>query len=147
MAFYDQHGLLRPASPGFLPRLPIVEAQLIIQRNRLRLTLRQSLALVCCGSTPMGQSEEKLFQAREFAKLSGVTVRALHHYDRLGLLKPSRHTRAGYRLYSESDVARLELIVALKFIGLSFKQINEMLNRKSRYLSSTLQQQRHAIPA
>ncbi len=138
MAFPRQHGLLRPSSPGFLPRLPIVEAQLIIQRNRLRLTLRQSLALVCCGGTPMGQSEEKLFQAREFAKLSGVTVRALHHYDRLGLLKPSRHTRAGYRLYSESDVARLEQIVALKFIGLSLKQIKEDL-------ASTLQQQRQAI--
>ncbi len=93
----------------------------------------------------MGQSEEKLFQAREFAKLSGVTVRALHHYDRLGLLKPSRHTRAGYRLYSESDVARLEQIVALKFIGLSLKQIKEVLSRKSLDLASTLQQQRQAI--
>ena len=50
----------------------------------------------------MGDSNEKLFQAREFAKLSGVTVRALHHYDRLGLLKPSRHTRAGYRLYARA---------------------------------------------
>ncbi len=93
----------------------------------------------------MGQSEEKLFQAREFAKLSGVTVRALHHYDRLGLLKPSRHTRAGYRLYSENDVERLEQIVALKFIGLSLKQIKEVLSRKSLDLASTLQQQRQAI--
>src|SRR5258707_3129991 len=90
----------------------------------------------------MGQSEEKLFQAREFAKLSGVTVRALHHYDRLGLLKPSRHTRAGYRLYSESDIARLEQIVALKFIGLFFKQIKEVLRWKTGDLAPTLPPQR-----
>ncbi len=93
----------------------------------------------------MGDSNEKLFQAREFAKLSGVTVRALHHYDRLGLLKPSRHTRAGYRLYSESDVARLEQIVALKFIGLSLKQIKDVLSRRPVGLANTLRQQRQAI--
>jgi DNA-binding transcriptional MerR regulator len=93
----------------------------------------------------MGPSDERLFQAREFAKLSGVTVRALHHYDRLGLLKPCRHTRAGYRLYSVNDLARLEQIVALKFIGLSLKQIKEVLSRKSVDLASTLRQQRQAI--
>src|SRR5258707_2883492 len=93
----------------------------------------------------MRQSDEKLFQAREFAQLSGVTVRVMHHYDRLGLLKPTRHTRAGYRLYSQSDVARLEQIVALKFIGLSLKQIKEVFSRKSLDLASTLRQQRQAI--
>ena len=123
----------------------MVEAQLTNQRNRLRLTLRQGLALLSSEGELMGDSNEKLFQAREFAKLSGVTVRALHHYDRLGLVKPSRHTRAGYRLYSESDVARLEQIVALKFIGLSLKQIKEVLSRRSVGLASTLRQQRQAI--
>jgi DNA-binding transcriptional MerR regulator len=56
----------------------------------------------------MKDADDKLFQAREFAELTGVTVRTLHHYDRLGLLKPSRYSRAGYRLYRASDVARLE---------------------------------------
>jgi len=42
------------------------------------------------------------YQIREFAELAGVTVKALHHYDRLGLLRPAR-TAAGYRVYSESD--------------------------------------------
>ena len=50
----------------------------------------------------------------EVAALAGVTVRALHHYDRLGLLKPARRTAAGYRVYSESDFARLQQIVTLK---------------------------------
>ena len=93
----------------------------------------------------MKGSNEDLFQAREFAELTGVTVRTLHHYDRLGLLKPSRYSHAGYRLYSESDVARLEQIVALKFIGFSLKEIKNILSRGSLDLAKALRQQREAI--
>jgi len=72
-----------------------------------------------------------LLQAREFAARSGVSVRTLHHYDRLGLLRPSR-SAAGYRLYSEHDFVRLQQIVTLKFIGLPLKQIREFLDRGRR---------------
>ena len=58
-----------------------------------------------------------LYQAHEFAGLAGVTIRTLHHYDRLGLLKPSRRTDAGYRLYNENDLVRLEQIIVLKFLA------------------------------
>ena len=93
----------------------------------------------------MKTTGEKLFKAREFAEASGVTVRALHHYDRLRLLKPARYTRAGYRLYSESDFARLEQIVALKFIGFPLKEIRKILNRERINLATALRQQREAI--
>ncbi len=93
----------------------------------------------------MTSSNEKLYQAREFADLTGVTVRTLHHYDRMGLLKPSRHTSAGYRLYRERDFARLEQIVALKFIGFSLKEIKNILNRSSFDLATALRHQREAI--
>ena len=93
----------------------------------------------------MKGSNESLFQAREFAELTKVTVRTLHHYDRLGLLKPSRYSRAGYRLYSESDVARLEQIVALKFIGFSLNEIKNILKHGSLDLAAALRQQREAI--
>ena len=93
----------------------------------------------------MKGSNENLFQAREFAELTGVTVRTLHHYDRLGLLKPSRYSSAGYRLYRESDVARLEQIVALKFIGFSLNEIKNILSRGPSDLETTLRQQREAI--
>ncbi len=93
----------------------------------------------------MKSSNENLFQARVFAELTGVTVRALHHYDRLGLLKPSRYSRAGYRLYRKSDVARLEQIVALKFIGFSLNEIKNILNCGPVDLETTLRQQREAI--
>src|SRR4051812_11455105 len=62
------------------------------------------------------------YRTRKFAQLAGVTVRALHHYDRLGLLKPQR-TAAGYRIYSSRDLAALEQIVVLKFIGIPLKDI------------------------
>ena len=90
----------------------------------------------------MKESTERLYQAREFAKRAGVTVRALHHYDRLGLLKPSGRTAAGYRLYGERDFARLEQIVTLKFIGFPLKQIKDLLNGKLFDLRTTLRLQR-----
>jgi DNA-binding transcriptional MerR regulator len=93
----------------------------------------------------MMEGTKKLFQAREFAALTGVTVRTLHHYDRLGLLKPSRYTRAGYRLYAERDFARLEQIVTLKFIGFSLKEIKGILSRDRFDLATALRRQREAI--
>ncbi len=81
----------------------------------------------------------------EFAKRAGVTIRALHHYDRLGLLKPSGRTAAGYRVYSDRDFARLEQIVALKFIGFPLFQIREILQRKDNDLSAALRQQRQIM--
>lgn len=88
---------------------------------------------------------EQTHMPSEFAKRAGVTVRALHHYDRLGLLKPSGRTRAGYRVYTDRDFARLEQIVALKFIGLPLSQIRELLRRKDIDLRTALQQQRHIL--
>jgi DNA-binding transcriptional MerR regulator len=86
----------------------------------------------------------KLYHVQEFARLAGVTVRALHHYDRMGLLKPSR-TQAGYRLYYLRDLERLEQIVALKFLGVSLKQIRMMFHRSTSQMSSALQMQRRVL--
>lgn len=88
---------------------------------------------------------KSLYLAQEFAERAGVTVRTLHHYDRMGLLKPSAYTGVGYRLYGERDLARLQQIVTLKFIGLSLKQIKELLDGRELDLTATLRLQRHAI--
>jgi DNA-binding transcriptional MerR regulator len=85
-----------------------------------------------------------MFRAKEFANLAGVTVRTLHHYDRLGLLKP-RRTDCGYRLYRESDLERLEQIVALKFLGLPLKEIRELLDAAAQELPAALRMQRSAL--
>jgi DNA-binding transcriptional MerR regulator len=77
--------------------------------------------------TDVKPAQSRTYRAREFADFAGVTVRALHHYDRLGLLKPSYRSEAGYRLYSERDLFRLEQIVVLKFLGLPLKSIGKLL--------------------
>jgi DNA-binding transcriptional MerR regulator len=74
---------------------------------------------------------KELYRAKEFASLAGVSVRALHHYDRLGLLRPRQRSQAGYRLYSLQDFARLEQIVVLKFLGMPLKQIGRLLQAES----------------
>jgi MerR family transcriptional regulator, thiopeptide resistance regulator len=85
------------------------------------------------------------YQTSEFAKLTGVTVRALHHYDRVGLLKPSGRTSANYRLYGERDFARLQQIVTLKFLGFPLEQIKQILNQASYELADALRAQREII--
>ncbi len=91
------------------------------------------------------KTTSRWYKASEFARLTGVTVRTLHHYDRLGLLKPSGHTAAGYRLYGERDFARLQQIVILKFIGFPLNQIKEILDRDSLPLPSALRLQRRIL--
>jgi len=61
------------------------------------------------------------------ARLSGVTVRTLHHYDEIGLLTPSGRTAAGYRQYSESDLERLRQILTYRELGFSLEEIAELL--------------------
>jgi len=86
----------------------------------------------------------KVYRVQDFAKLAGVTVRALHHYDRLGLLRPNR-TEAGYRLYYLRDLERLEQIVALKFLGIPLKQIRRMFQRGTSEMSDSLEKQRRVL--
>lgn len=88
---------------------------------------------------------EKLWQTNEFARQARVTVRTLHHYDRIGLLKPQRRTSNGFRLYGEREFARLQQITTLKFIGFSLTQIKEILGQKEFDLSETLHFQRKII--
>jgi DNA-binding transcriptional MerR regulator len=91
------------------------------------------------------QVEERLYRASEFAALTGVTVRTLHHYDRAGLLKPSRRTGAGYRLYGARDLARLQQILTLKFVGLPLEEIKGLLDGRSLDLAGTLRLQHAAL--
>jgi MerR family transcriptional regulator, thiopeptide resistance regulator len=93
------------------------------------------------GITMVNREIDRLYRIHEFAQLAGVTVKALHHYDRLGLLKP-RRAGSGYRIYVEHDLERLEQIVALKFLGLPLKQIKILLERDPLQLPEALRMQR-----
>src|SRR5450756_136682 len=84
------------------------------------------------------------YHTREFAKIVGVTVRALHHYDRIGLLKP-RRTPAGYRVYSTRDIELLEQIVVLKFIGIPLRKIAVLKRAGPERLAQSLLAQRGTL--
>jgi MerR family transcriptional regulator, thiopeptide resistance regulator len=65
----------------------------------------------------------------ELAKRTGLTIRSLHHYDEIGLVRPSRHSEAGYRLYSSADIARLQQVVSLRQLGFSLEEIRGCLEQ------------------
>jgi MerR family transcriptional regulator, thiopeptide resistance regulator len=75
----------------------------------------------------------------DLAKQTGVSVRTLHYYDEIGLLSPSHRTEAGYRLYSEQDIIRLQQIVSLRQIGFSLEEIRDCLEQHNFSFDRTLQ--------
>ena len=68
-------------------------------------------------------TEQQEWRIGELARATRVTVRALHHYDRLGLLVPSSRTAGGHRCYTGDDVRRLHTILALRGFGLPLRDI------------------------
>lgn len=77
-----------------------------------------------------------------------MTVRALHHYDDIGLLSPSERTSAGHRRYTEADVRRLYRLRALRSLGLSLPDIGSVLSQTADdgdSLRQVLERQREAI--
>jgi DNA-binding transcriptional MerR regulator len=65
----------------------------------------------------------------ELARRTGLTVRTLHHYDEIGLLRPSLHTGSGHRLYTAADVARLQQVLSLRQVGFSLEEVRDCLER------------------
>lgn len=85
-----------------------------------------------------------MFRVSEFAALAGVTVRALHYYDRLGLLK-ARRDSSGFRVYTRADLERLQAIVTLKYIGLPLAEIRSVLAGDRRDLARAFNTQLSAL--
>ena len=81
----------------------------------------------------------------QVAEQYGVTVRTLHHYDEIGLLVPSERTSAGYRLYSEQDIARLQQVVVYRRLGFALEEIALLLDDASADLGEHLRRQREAV--
>jgi DNA-binding transcriptional MerR regulator len=65
----------------------------------------------------------------ELAKRTGLTVRTLHHYDEIGLLRPSLHTESGHRLYTADDIARLQQVLSLRQLGFALEEVRDCLDR------------------
>lgn len=71
---------------------------------------------------------KKLWKVGELARRTGLTVRALHHYDEIGLLSPSRTSESGHRLYADADIVKLHQIITLKQLGFALDEIGRVLN-------------------
>ena len=74
----------------------------------------------------------------ELAARTGLSVRALHHYDEIGLLRPRRRTRAGHRIYGLEEIRRLQQIASLRVLGLSLEEIRGCLERPEYALERVL---------
>ena len=77
----------------------------------------------------------------EVSRLTGVSVRALHHYDRIGLLHPAKVTEAGYRLYDDAALERLQYILLFKELQFSLKEIKGILDSPDFDRGRALEQQ------
>ena len=82
-----------------------------------------------------------MMTVHEVSKLTGVSVRALHHYDQLGLLKPAAVTEAGYRLYDEDSLVRLQSILLFRELQFPLKDIGAILDSPTFDRNRALDQQ------
>lgn len=83
-----------------------------------------------------------IMHVKEVSKLAGVSIRTLHHYDEIGLLSPEKTSTSGYRIYSETDLERLQQILFFKELGFTLKKIKEIMNSSSYKQEEALEIQR-----
>src|SRR3954471_24074661 len=91
--------------------------------RRLTLTLGQAVAW-----SPSRRGGAMSWTVGELARLAGVTVRTLHHYDRIGLVQPSERTTAGYRSYDEHDLDRLQQVLFYRELGFPLEEVATLLD-------------------
>lgn len=87
----------------------------------------------------------RCYRVGEVAALTRVSVRTLHHYDRIGLLRPAARSQGGYRLYGDDDLLRLQQILTLRYLGFPLKRIGGLLDRPDFDLVASLRLQQQAL--
>jgi DNA-binding transcriptional MerR regulator len=87
----------------------------------------------------------RTFQVKDVARIAGVSVRTLHHYDAIGLLVPQLRTAAGYRVYTDADLLRLQQILIGRELGLSLEEIRRSLDDPGFDRTATLLDQRQRL--
>lgn len=94
-----------------------------------------------------GSQGEPTWRVGELARLTGLSVRTLHHYDQIGLLQPARRTPGGHRLYTPADVTQLAFIVVLRRAGVALAEIGRQLKAHPDGfdLATTMEQRSRAL--
>lgn len=77
------------------------------------------------------KQQENARKVGKLAERTGLSVRALHHYEEIGLLVPCGRTESGHRLYSDGDVLRLQQVASLRSLGFSLAEVKECLDGPS----------------
>lgn len=88
-----------------------------------------------------------MFKVKEVSELSGVSIRTLHYYDEIGLLKPGTVSESGYRLYTEGDLDKLQHILFYRELGFPLMKIKEMMQSADFDRRAALEQQRNMLYA
>jgi DNA-binding transcriptional MerR regulator len=89
----------------------------------------------------------RTYRVKDVARLSGVSVRTLHHYDEIGLLAPVSRTASGYRLYDNDSLLRLQQILINRALGLSLEAIRRLLDDPGYDCKAALVAQREQLEA
>ena len=92
------------------------------------------------------QTREGVLTVGQVAERFDITVRTLHHYDEIGLLRPSDRSTAGYRLYTEDDLTRLQHVVVYRRLGFALEEIGLVLDNPES-VEQHLRRQRAAVVA
>jgi DNA-binding transcriptional MerR regulator len=90
-------------------------------------------------------TRSRTYQVKDVARLTGVSVRTLHHYDAIGLLVPGARTAAGYRLYTDTDLLRLQQILIGRELGLPLEEIRRSLDDPGFDRKAALLEQRQRL--
>lgn len=86
-----------------------------------------------------------MLKVKEVAKIVGVSVRTLHHYDQIGLLSVAKDHGSGYRLYTDEDLDRLEQVLFFRELGFELKKIKEILDDPQYDRSRALEMQHELL--
>lgn len=90
-----------------------------------------------------GKEVIRMMTVHEVSQISGVSIRALHHYDKIGLLPATKVTDAGYRMYDDTALERLQQILFFKELQFSLKDIKAILDSPDFDRNKALEQQIH----
>jgi MerR family transcriptional regulator, thiopeptide resistance regulator len=85
------------------------------------------------------------YTVKAVAELAGISVRTLHHYDEIGLLKPAEVSASGYRLYGETDLERLQQVLFFRELGFGLQEIKEIVNRPDFDRKQALQEHKQLL--
>ena len=85
--------------------------------------------------------KQKLLSVSDVSRMTGISVRTLRYYDGIGLLRPTEVTQAGYRLYNEEALRRLQIILLYRELEFPLKEISEMMSDSRFDMTSALERQ------